>query len=269
LEQDLVPPRVNEPTFESIRPRTKRIGRVVVHLAECTSTMDEARLWAESDKEDGAVIAADRQTAGRGRNQRIWASPKGALLATLVLRDVKALPLPIVPLAAGLALARSIERLTKAPARVKWPNDVWIDGKKVAGVLLESRFVGEHAEWILVGLGVNVDVRVEELPQEVRALATSLSAWKGGHVCAPALLKIWLEQFESLLDDLRAGRTRSVLADAEARLVGRGGTMRGTGANGPIEGTAMGLGPNGELIVKTARGDELLREGDVQLLRPA
>ena len=260
---------MHEPTFESIRPRTRRIGRVVVHVAECTSTMDEARTWAESNGEDGAVIAADRQTAGRGRNQRTWFSPEGALLATLVLRDVKGLPLPLLPLAAGLALARSITRLTKAPAKVKWPNDVWIDGKKVAGILLESRFVGERAEWVLVGLGVNVDVRLETFPEDLRAIATSLSAWRGGHVCAPALLKIWLEQFETLLDDLRSGRAEAIVADAQQRLVGVGSTIRADSTRGPIEGTILRLGPLGELIVKTSQGEETLREGDLQLIRPA
>lgn len=260
---------MHEPTFESIRPRTKRIGRVVVHLAECTSTMDEARTWAESKGDDGAVIVADRQTAGRGRNQRTWFSPEGALLATLVLRDLKDVRLTLVPLAAGLALARSIERLTKAPAQIKWPNDVWIEHKKVAGILVESRFVGDHPEWVIVGLGVNVDVRSETFPAEVRPHATSLSAWKGGHVCAPALLKIWLEQFEHVLEELRKGRNEAVVRDIQDRLVGLGGNIRAEGPRGTIDGTALRLGAGGELIVKTQHGEEALHEGDVELVRPA
>lgn len=259
---------MHEPTFESIRPRTKRIGRVVVHLAACTSTMDEARKWAELNGEDGAVIVADQQTAGRGRNQRTWFSPKGALLATVVVRDVKDLPLTLVPISAALALARSIERLTKAPAKIKWPNDVWIDDKKVAGILLESRFVGDHAEWILVGIGANVDVRADDFPEDVRAVATSLSIWKGRHVCSPALLKIWLEQFEQLIDQLRHGRAKDLVVAAQERLVGLGGKVRATGPRGPIEGTAVRLGPQGELVVQTQNGEEWLREGDVQFVRP-
>lgn len=259
---------MSEPTFESIRPRTKRIGRVVVHVAECGSTMDEARVWAESGQEDGVVLVADRQTAGRGRNRRTWFSPTGSLLATLVLRDVQDLPLSLVPLTAALALAESIKRLTNAPARIKWPNDIWIEQRKVAGVLLESRFVGERAEWVLVGLGVNVDVRVEEFPPDIRTLATSLSAWRGGHVCAPALLKIWLEQFEQRIEELRAGGGQGIVHEAQGRLVGIGGPVRGMGPAGPIEGTATRIGSNGELVVRTARGEEVLREGDVDILRP-
>ena len=268
MEPHLILESVQDPTFESIRPRTKRIGRVVVHLAECSSTMDEARKWAEAEREDGAVIAADRQVLGRGRNHRSWFSPNGALLATLVLRDVKGLPVSVLPIAGALALSRSIERLTKAPAKIKWPNDVWIEGKKVAGILLESRFVGNEPEWILVGLGVNVDVRVDDFPEEIRSIATSLSAWRGGHVCAPALLKIWLEGFEKLIDDIRDGRTQRVIGAAQERLVGLGTTVRGSGARGSIEGTALRLGPNGELVIKTQNGEEVLREGDVELLRP-
>jgi BirA family transcriptional regulator, biotin operon repressor / biotin---[acetyl-CoA-carboxylase] ligase len=257
-----------EPTYESIRPRTRTFGRIVVHLHECASTMDEARAWAEAGKEDGAVIAADRQTHGRGRSARAWFSPKGALLATLVIKEPAGLSLGLLPIAAGLALSTSIERLTKAPARIKWPNDVWLGGKKVAGVLTETRFVGPKPAWALVGIGVNVDVRAEDFPEELQPLATSLSIHRGEHVCAPALLKIWLEEFEALVDGLRQGDDARVVARAADRLVGVGRAFRATSAAGEVVGVLRGLSPEGALLLETDHGVQAIQQGDVELVRP-
>lgn len=260
---------MREPTIETIRPRTRSCGRALIHLASCGSTMDEARRLAEQGAEDGTVVVADEQTQGRGRRGRTWFSPRGALLATLVVRPASPpASVSLLPLAAGLALVRSIERLTRAPARLKWPNDVWIDGRKVAGVLVETRIVGERVEWALVGLGVNVDVKREDLPSDVRDIATSLSMWRGGHVCGPALLKIWLEQFESLYQEIEAGRGNRIVSEAESRLVGLGEEVRVHTGEGVVSGVALRLGASGELVVRADGGERAFREGDCELVRP-
>lgn len=257
-----------EPRYETIRPRTERLGSRLVHLTEIASTMDEARRLALEGAPEGTVVVADRQTGGRGRLGRSWFSAPGSLLATVVLRPAAGTQtLSLVPLAAGLSLARAIEKLLQAPARIKWPNDLWIEGRKVGGILVESRFEGDAPDYVLVGLGVNGDVRADEFPPELREEITSLSAWAGRHVCMPALLKIFLEDFEHVVDELWSGVRSGILDAVALRSAILHQQVRVETAAGPVEGTATHLGPGGELGIETESGNVLLAEGDCRLLR--
>jgi BirA family biotin operon repressor/biotin-[acetyl-CoA-carboxylase] ligase len=257
-----------EPRYETIRPRTKTLGRRVVHLASATSTMDEARRLALDGAESGTVVVADQQTQGRGRNDRAWHSPPGSLYATIILRDEVATPLlPLVSLGAGAATAHAIKKLIRADARLKWPNDVWIDEQKVAGVLLETRLSGARPEHVLIGIGVNGDVRPEQLPLEIRATATSLSIVAQRHVCLPALLKLILEDLDRMVRALSAADKDPLLEEIRALSVVLGQRVRVETASGPAEGIAEGLGPYGELLVQTPQGRRVVNVGDCQLLR--
>ncbi len=135
-----------------------RLGRPRLHLRETGSTNDRARALAAAGTPHGTLVTAREQTAGRGRWGRTWVGPPGrALLMSLVLRELD----PLLPLRAGLAVAD----LAGEPARVKWPNDVWLDGRKVAGILVEAR---PQSGWAVLGIGINVAVEVGELPAELR-----------------------------------------------------------------------------------------------------
>ena len=139
-------------------------------LAECASTNDEAAAWARQGAPEGAVVIADAQTRGRGRQGRSWHSPPGAALYfSTVLRPKLPLPkLPPLTLAVGVALAETVTALG-VPARLKWPNDVLVEGKKLAGILTESATQGGRLEHVIVGIGVNLSV--EEFPQGVNAIS--------------------------------------------------------------------------------------------------
>lgn len=257
-----------EPRYETIRPRTRALGHHLVHLATVGSTMDEARRMAEAGADHGTVVVADEQTQGRGRLDRTWFSPRGSLMATLVLRPwMPPHVLSLLTLAAGLSLARSMEKLLGAPARLKWPNDVWLEGKKVAGILTESRFEGNRARFVLLGLGVNGDARATEFPAELRPVATSLSEWAGRHVCLPALLKIFLEDFEHEWTELEAGRTDPLLGAAARRSVVLQRRVRVETPQGTVEGRAVGLGPQGQLLVDAQGTRHEISVGDCTLLR--
>lgn len=258
-----------EPRYETIRPRTRLLGRRLIHLSSVTSTMDEARRLAQEGADSGAVVVADEQTAGRGRAERAWHSPKGSLYATILIRDEVPLHgLPLLSLACGLAIARAIQRLLRLDAHLKWPNDVWIRGKKVAGVLIETRIGASRAEHVLIGLGVNGDLRPEELPPELRAIATSLSAESGHHVCLPALLKLILEDLDRTIHDLHDGDAKGLLREIRARSIVLGKRVRVEASSGPAEGRAIGIGDQGELVVETDAGRRVVNVGDCQLLRP-
>lgn len=259
---------MNEPRYETIRPRTKRLGHWIVHIEEARSTMDEARRLAEADAPEGTVVVADRQTAGRGRDGRVWTQLGTSLYATLILRPPP-LPDAIAPLslATGLALARSIARLLRLEAQLKWPNDVWLSGRKVAGILIEGVYDEAGPRFLLVGIGVNGDVRPEEIPLSLRAASTSLSIEAGRHVCLPALLKIFCEEYERLTDALWRGDAGLVLDEVLRRSLVVGRRVRAETRNGKIVGIARGLGPRGELLVETAKGTERIEVGDCELLR--
>ena len=141
-----------------------RLGSPRVHLRETGSTNSVARELAGRGAPHGTLVTADRQTAGRGRQGRGWSAPVGtALLCSWVIRE----PGPLLSLAAGVAVAE----LAGDRALLKWPNDVLIDGRKVAGILVEGR---PQERWAVLGIGINVALRVEQLPDELSARAATL-----------------------------------------------------------------------------------------------
>jgi BirA family biotin operon repressor/biotin-[acetyl-CoA-carboxylase] ligase len=221
------------------------LGRPRVHLRSTTSTNDRARELATAGTPHGTLVTAGVQTAGRGRHGRTWSAPPGSsLLMSLVLREADAL----LPLRAGLAVAD-----VAGPAgRVKWPNDVWIDGRKVAGILVEGR----PAEgWAVLGIGFNVALDVRDLPPELHATAGTLGR-------SPSDLESTLTELLAALDRrlaeppdvvVTALRDRDVLLDRP--LVWDGG-----------EGVGAGIDERGRLRVRLADGStRALESGEVRL----
>lgn len=258
----------NEPRFEEIRPRTRRLGRPLVHLARTRSTMEEARRRALAGAPEGLVVVADEQTAGVGRLGRSWHSPAGGLWCTVLLRPrCETDRLRALPLAAGLAVVDAIGTLLNLPARLKWPNDVVLDERKVGGVLVDARLAGRHAEFVLVGLGVNGDARTDDFPPELRGSATSLSLASGHHVCMPALLKLLLEALEPSYESLEAGRAGEVVGRVRLRMATLGRRVRVERPSGLVEGVASDLGPSGELLVETRDGWVRVQSGECLELR--
>jgi BirA family biotin operon repressor/biotin-[acetyl-CoA-carboxylase] ligase len=223
------------------------LGRPRLHLRATTSTSDRARELAQAGAPHGTLVTAGEQSAGRGRQGRTWSAPAGsALLMSLVLRDVPAL----LPLAAGVAVAH----VAGPAALVKWPNDVLVDERKVAGILAEGR---PHEGWAVLGIGLNVAVRIEDLPPELHETAGTLGLTPAD--VEPALARV-LAALEhalaldaaALLDDYR---TRDALRGRE--LSWAGGSGRGAG----IDGT-------GRLVVELAGGGRTaLSAGEVHLVR--
>jgi BirA family transcriptional regulator, biotin operon repressor / biotin---[acetyl-CoA-carboxylase] ligase len=219
------------------------IGRPRLHLRATTSTNTRARALAAAGAPHGTLVTAGVQTAGRGRQGRTWVAPAGSsLLLSLILRDTD----PLLPLRAGLAVAD----LAGPAALVKWPNDVWIEGRKVAGVLVEAR---PQEGWSVLGIGVNAALDVSDLPPELQETAGTL-----GRTDLEAALRELLEHLERRLAEppeaaLRALNTRDALLDRPIAWVGG-------------EGTGAGIDEHGSLRVRLAGGGEtLLDAGEVHL----
>ncbi len=247
------------------------LGAPARHLGAVASTMAEAAAWAADGAPHGALVTATHQTAGRGRHGRAWLDAPGqSLLLSLVLRPaVLGLPAErfgLVPLAAGLALADAARALG-ADAAVKWPNDVLVGRRKLAGVLAEGRDGGDGSRGRVVILGAGLNVAQTACPLLVADRATSLALETG---TAPDRLAPLAPFLAGLADALAlaAEAPAHLVAAVEARLigVGEGVTVAFPGTDRPsVVGTLAGLAPDGALVVTTDRGDVAVHAGETTL----
>jgi BirA family transcriptional regulator, biotin operon repressor / biotin---[acetyl-CoA-carboxylase] ligase len=234
------------------------IGTPRVHHRSTDSTNERAKELALAGAPHGTLVTADEQTAGRGRQGRIWvAPPRRSLLLSVVLRDLGEAQAHL-PLGAALAVCDACEGSAPVSCRIKWPNDVWIDGRKVAGILIEGR---PQQGWAVLGIGVNVSTGEGEFPPELRAIATSLEV-SSTSVNAPSSEKVLKLLLASLVARL-AELPDAILTAWRARDALEGQKVQWQSG----EGTAAGINDSGALIVETASGREFLDAGEVHLRR--
>jgi len=152
------------------------LGKSLVCLAEIDSTNARARQLAEQGAADGTVIIADRQSAGRGRLGRRWESPSAVnLYCSILLRpQIPVQQAPQLTFLSAVAVAETLNQLYKLPAKVKWPNDVLVGGKKIAGLLNEMNAETEQIHFVILGIGVNLNMAAEQFPEELNYPATSV-----------------------------------------------------------------------------------------------
>lgn len=181
--------RAIDPAAVSAGLRTDHLGRAIESHAEIGSTNDRALDLLAQGAPHGTLVLADAQTAGRGRRGHTWHSPPGlAIHASLVLRGERPLESPtLLVAAAGLGIAEGIEAAAPVSAGIKWPNDVWIRGRKVAGILVEARGFRADVPAFVLGFGVNVLHGETDFPQSLRATATSLAIECSASGCAVAV----------------------------------------------------------------------------------
>ncbi|YCM43682.1 biotin--[acetyl-CoA-carboxylase] ligase [Verrucomicrobiaceae bacterium 227] len=222
-------------------------ARRIIFLPECGSTNDEARRLALKGAAHHSLVLTESQTAGRGRRGQAWTCPQGEGLAcSLIVRPEVAPALwSRHALAAGLALAEALDGFGLS-AGVKWPNDVWVDGKKICGILVEA-----GAGFVIVGIGLNINVA--EFPDDLAHPATSIALESGKSVSREEVLVSLLQRLRVRLDQIGAGfpellkawSTRCVLSGYEIELES-GGEI--------ITGRMEGLSSKGELLVHTPDG---------------
>jgi BirA family transcriptional regulator, biotin operon repressor / biotin---[acetyl-CoA-carboxylase] ligase len=226
------------------------LGVPRLHHRSVDSTNVRAQTLAAAGAPHGTLVTAGEQTAGHGRQGRAWVTPAGrALACSLVLRD----PPRLLPMLAALAVADVAEQLDRErrTALVKWPNDVLLDGRKVAGILAEGR---PQEGWVVLGIGVNVAVEQAAFPPEVRAIATSL----GGE---PADVERALALLLDALGRWLAAPSEEVIEAYRARDALLGREIAWADGNG----TANGIADDGRLRVITATGELLIDAGEVHL----
>jgi BirA family biotin operon repressor/biotin-[acetyl-CoA-carboxylase] ligase len=261
-------------TPDCVRAAAAPWGLEVRHVAETGSTNADAAAWAPDAPAAGGLVVADHQTAGRGRLGRTWVDTPGAclLFSLLLPRPFDPTVLGLVPLAAGVALCRAARAEARAAgaegfdARLKWPNDLMVSGRKAAGILCESATGAGPARWIVVGVGVNVNGARSDLPPDLREAATSLGDEAGRQLGRCRLLASFLEAFLPLCDQLERGKPAAILGEYRALCETLGTRVSATTASGVREGTAVDVHASGALVLDS--GDVLHAADVVHLLLP-
>jgi BirA family transcriptional regulator, biotin operon repressor / biotin---[acetyl-CoA-carboxylase] ligase len=226
------------------------------HHPSTDSTNLRARELAEGGAPSGTVVTADEQSTGRGRHGRVWSAPAGAaLLYSAILRPLDLTHL-MLPLAVPVAVCEACESVAPVRCAIKWPNDIWVDERKLAGILIEAR----PPEWAVIGVGVNVSIEPDEFPDDLRWPAISL-----GHGVEPPALR---EALDRALERWVEADAATVREHFEARdaLRGRRISWEGGPEAGDRSGEAEGIDERGNLLVRSTDGVvHALGSGEVSL----
>jgi BirA family transcriptional regulator, biotin operon repressor / biotin---[acetyl-CoA-carboxylase] ligase len=237
----------------------------IERFAEVASTNDVLKERARRGAPEWTVVLAERQSAGRGRQGRAWASPAGNVYLSVLLRPRFA-AVSVVPLAAGLAVA---EALPQVQARLKWPNDVLVNGRKLAGILAEAQSGPSGVEHVVLGIGVNV--APAELPPELRESATSLFRETGLAAEPEEVAAAVLGRLRVCYDALAQGNAAALLERWRERSLpwwGREVEARAAGGTATLRGIARGVSEQGALLIEGPDGTvHPVLAGDVQEMR--
>jgi len=266
-------------TRESIEAllRTDRFGRTFHVLKETASTNSEAMALALQGAADGTVVVAESQTAGKGRLGRRWYSPPGEnLYCSVIMRNVPADDLSgwlsSVPLLSAVAVVKAVEAVSSLKPSLKWPNDILVGDRKLGGLLCESSLSGQSKTFVVVGIGLNVNSRRENFPEDIREIATSIVTETGRLCDRASLLATLLSELE-LYSDALLTRPPETFLSGYARLCSTlGRRVRVNMAGGEaVEGLADSIAPDGSLRILcnevSGGGTVEVRAGDVMHLR--
>jgi BirA family biotin operon repressor/biotin-[acetyl-CoA-carboxylase] ligase len=252
----------------SAQLETRRLGRRLVCVPVTGSTNVDAAELARGGAPEGTVVIADTQTAGRGRLGRSWVSVRGLnLYMSVVLRP--AIPpgaAPQLSLVSGIAVARALEAEGLRP-RIKWPNDVLLDGRKTCGVLTELEAEADRVEFVIVGIGVNLNSRPEHFPPELRPIATSACIAGGRPVARARFAARLLAELEHCYDRYAEAGFTALAGEWNARsaLTGRQVTVAGA-ARATVSGACAGIDDDGALLLVDGATRHRVLAGDVTVL---
>ena len=246
-----------------VKPRLGALAQHVFWYPEVGSTNDLAARLAETGATEGTVVAADAQTSGRGRRGRMWASPAGAgVYVSVVLRPSRQVA-PLLTIAAGVAVAEGIQAATGLETHVKWPNDVYVSERKLAGILAEAGSSSAAVDYVIVGCGINVTPAA--YPPEIGARATSIELELGRAVDRGLVLAESLAALAARYADLQAQRRRDVVDAWRARAsLTFGRRIEWDAVNGVRRGVAEDVDDAGALLVRTATGVERVISGEIR-----
>ena len=250
--------------------KTSFLGKEIRHFEEVDSTQEIAKRMAREGAGEGTLIISERQKLGRGRMGRKWISPTGGVWLSLILRP-KLAPSQAqrMTLAVAVATAKTFNRLYNINAKIKWPNDILVNGRKICGILIETEGEMDRLNFMIVGVGANINVNIEA-ESEIVNIATSVRSLLGREVFRPEFVRVFLEEFEYLYNQCNSGFFSEILIEWRNLSDTLGKLVTVETPNEKFEGVASDLDNDGFLIVKLSNGTERkIFSGDIKIMRSA
>ena len=248
--------------------KTKLIGKRVYYFEEIDSTQNFAQQIALNKNENGTIVIAEKQTDGKGRLERKWTSPKGGIWFSLIIHpEFNVSNSTIVPIAGAVALAKSIKSVLDVDVSVKWPNDITLNGKKVAGMLVDASVQANNIDYLILGVGINFDIDSKKLEKKLSKSSNFYgvsSLRKKDDITPPKLLlKEFLVQFEKTLVQLNKGEKSKIIKEWMKKADKLDKKIIIKTSNGKISGIFQGIDNDGALKIKTNKGIKNIFVGDV------
>ncbi|HEY3347452.1 MAG TPA: biotin--[acetyl-CoA-carboxylase] ligase [Nitrospirota bacterium] len=248
--------------------KARRLGKKIYCLSETDSTNTFASRLAAQGEPDGTVVLSEYQSAGRGRLGRKWISPPGVnIYMSVILRpEIPPDEAPLATLMAAVALAKAVRGLYELDARIKWPNDLLIGGKKAAGILTEMSAEPERVRHIIIGIGIDVNMPAGEFPEELRGISTSVKLELGRESNRAELVRRLIAELEGGYADLRAGRRGNITAQWKELSCTLGRMVRINTLRGERYGFAEDITEDGGLVLTQDGEREVITSGDVSFI---
>ena len=227
--------------------KTEYIGKNIYVFNEVSSTNTVARFLSINDVENGTVVISEKQTNARGRSGKSWESPLNP--------NVEHSRLPLITLATGVAVAKTLEKVGVKDPEIKWPNDIMINGKKVCGILTEAIAKFNTIENVIIGVGIDANFNIEDFPEELKDGTTTLSAELKEKVQVADLIRIFLEEFEDISELFNHEGYEEILKEWRKRSYSIGKIVEVREPfNKNYDGYVVGIGKEGALIVEKIDG---------------
>ena len=234
---------------------TEYIGREIHYYAEVDSTNQVAKRLAHDGAPEGAIVIAESQRSGRGRRGKKWLSPSGGVWMTIILRpDILPSKAPQLTLVTGVAVAETLDKECGLDVGIKWPNDILIGEKKVCGILTEACTNPQGLEYVVVGVGIDLNVDVNAFPPDLREGATSLKQELEKEIYSVKLVQKFLENFEKLYNDFKTGDFPEILTEWRKLSKTIGSNVEVHKKGKVVRGEAVGITNEGVLILEMDDG---------------
>ena len=245
---------------------TKFLGKRVYYFDSTDSTQNFAMEIASNDKENGTVIISKKQTVGRGRMKRKWKSPTGGIWMSIIIHpkfDVSYTTL--VPIATSLALCMAIEKILKIKPELKWPNDVTLKGKKVAGVLVDTSIISNEIENVVLGIGINFKIKPHELASTIKKTPNfyGVATLVKKNEKALPLVQQFLYELENVFQLINSRRIKKIKSEWTKRSSTIGRNVSIITSEGNVSGKAVKIDSDGALIISNGKKAERILVGDI------
>jgi len=235
--------------------KTKFIGHDIHYFKEVDSTNDVARYLAVEGAEEGTVVVAEIQNRGKGRRGKTWISPPGGVWMSIILRpDIAPSKAPQLTLVTGVAVAETLKEELKLDVGIKWPNDILIGNKKVCGILTEVNASIDNVNYVIVGIGIDMNVEIPLFPPNLQKDATSLKNELDTEINGAMLVQKFLLKFEDLYNQFKEGKFPEILSEWRllSKTIGNNVEVRTRGKT--VRGEAVGINKDGILILELEDG---------------